>query len=136
MTEALDRLSDEPGRTPFALDVVLAAVFANGDTVAAARAARQFRQRMNPAPGVTAANRRDAAWAAGLWASYVSDTSTLAQAIAVLDTLALTPAAPVSGSLSELRANGLRNSSFPPMSTSRSPVKRKPSAKGASASPP
>ena len=108
MTEALDRLSDEPGRTPFALDVVLAAVFANGDTVAAARAARQFRQRMNPAPGVTAANRRDAAWAAGLWASYVSDTSTLAQAIAVLDTLALTPAAPVSGSLSELRANGLR----------------------------
>ena len=109
MTEALDRLSDEPGRTPFALDVVLAAVFANGDSVAAERAAQQFRQRMNAGgPGVTAANRRDAAWATGLWASYVSDTSTLAQAIAVLDTLALTPAAPVSGSLSELRANGLR----------------------------
>jgi eukaryotic-like serine/threonine-protein kinase len=109
MTAALEQLNDEPGAAPFALDAVLAAVFANGDTVAAARASQQFQGRMHAGvPGVTDENRRNAAWTAGLWASYHADTSTMAQTIAVLDTFAAARNTPATAALSALRADVLR----------------------------
>lgn len=109
MTEALEQLGDgSAAGAPFALDAVLAGVFVDGDTVSAARAAQRFTGRMHAVPGVSVANRRTAAWGAGLWASYRADSSTLATAIAILDTLASVRDTSGAAALSRLEAEGLK----------------------------
>ncbi|MFI5309792.1 MAG: protein kinase [Gemmatimonadales bacterium] len=92
-------------------DVVLAAVFADGDTLGAAVAARTYSRLMDSASagaGVTTSTQRGRAWFSGLWASYRGDSATLGASIRRLDALGARTDSAAAAALARLYADGLR----------------------------
>jgi serine/threonine-protein kinase len=108
-TDDLERLSEGSMSDASATDVLLGAIFANGDTVSAARMARRLGDRLNTRrSGFPGEPTRVAAWGTGLWASYRADSVTLRRAIAALDSFALLPDTTGLGQRTALRADVLR----------------------------
>ena len=106
-TTDLERIAAQAGTDLFGIDLLLGAVFADGDTVAAARVAQRSKVTMH-APGASIQGRWNAAWATGLWASFRADSVQLAQSIAFLDSMAAARDSTSATEATQLRADVLR----------------------------
>jgi serine/threonine-protein kinase len=107
--DQLSRLNEGALNDAAASEVLLAAIFADADTIAGSRSAAYFADRFNSRrPGAVGETVRVGAWGTGLWASYHADAPTLSRAIAALDSLALLPDSTGPRQRTALRADVLR----------------------------
>jgi serine/threonine-protein kinase len=107
---ATDRLRELDDRHAPDLEIIYAAIFADGDSSQARESALLFSQRIRESRTheLSPADRRTAIWAEGLWASFVTDSVGVSKAVRALDSLAAQRDTTGESQLTQLRADVLR----------------------------